>query len=360
MKRILGVISVVAIFIASCGKETKTMAEGFEALKTQADSVSYYIGNDVGQNFKMNNIHRVIVPSAFNKGLKDGFNDAELLVEKSVGNDIIMGAISEIRGDTSSFTFQGSSIEGFTALSTRNDSISYFLGSDIAAGMKGNRFNHHFSEACFFKGLEDGFTDATPLLTKEQGQAVGMAIIEKERENIMADEKAKYDEQIAKDEEYLKNKSAEEGVVTLPSGLRYKVIEEGTGKKPALTDAVSTNYIGYFTDGTVFQDSKEVNQDKPVKFMVNGVIPGWTEALQLMPQGSKWELYIPYNLAYGESGNQGIPPYSALRFEIELLEVLSEEEKQEMIKEQEDRMRQMQMQQQMQQQIQQQMQQGGN
>jgi FKBP-type peptidyl-prolyl cis-trans isomerase len=119
---------------------------------------------------------------------------------------------------------------------------------------------------------------------------------------------------------FLKANEAKEGVKVLPSGLQYKVIKEGTGKTPTATDMVNTNYRGRLLNGTEFDSSYKNN--KPAKLAVNRVIPGWTEALQLMKEGGKWELYIPANLAYKERGSRTIPPNSTLIFEIELLEVL--------------------------------------
>ncbi len=122
-------------------------------------------------------------------------------------------------------------------------------------------------------------------------------------------------------EKFLAENAKKEGVVTLPSGLQYKVITEGTGVKPTATQQVKCHYEGTLTNGAKFDSSYDRNE--PAVFPVNGVIQGWVEALQLMPAGSKWELYIPYNLAYGERGaGQSIPPYSALVFTVELLEVL--------------------------------------
>jgi FKBP-type peptidyl-prolyl cis-trans isomerase FklB len=109
-------------------------------------------------------------------------------------------------------------------------------------------------------------------------------------------------------------------VKVLPSGLQYKVIKEGTGQTPTADDKVRTHYSGKLINGTEFDSSYK--RSKPAEFAVRGVIPGWTEALQLMKEGGKWELYIPSNLAYGERGRPSIPPNSTLIFEIELLEVV--------------------------------------
>jgi len=122
-------------------------------------------------------------------------------------------------------------------------------------------------------------------------------------------------------EDFLAENGKKDGVKTLPSGLQYKVITEGTGKIPAATDKVSTHYRGTFLDGKEFDSSYKRNQ--PAEFGVTQVIAGWTEALQLMKEGSKWELYVPYSLAYGEEGRPPqIPPYSMLVFQVELLKIV--------------------------------------
>ena len=122
-------------------------------------------------------------------------------------------------------------------------------------------------------------------------------------------------------EEFLAENAGKPGVVTLKSGLQYKVLKAGSGRKPGRTDKVRCNYEGSFVNGMVFDSS--YNRGEPAVFGVNQVIAGWTEALQLMAEGSEWELYIPYQLAYGEAGAHGaIPPCAALIFKVELIAVL--------------------------------------
>lgn len=122
-------------------------------------------------------------------------------------------------------------------------------------------------------------------------------------------------------EEYLAANAKKEGVKVTPSGLQYKVVKEGTGRKPKASDKVKCHYCGTFVNGSKFDSSYDRNE--PAVFGLNQVIPGWTEGLQLMSEGAKYEFYIPYKLGYGEHGAPGaIPPYSALIFTVELLEVL--------------------------------------
>ena len=121
-------------------------------------------------------------------------------------------------------------------------------------------------------------------------------------------------------EKYLAENAKKEGVITTPSGLQYKVLTEGTGKSPKATDSVKCHYEGFLIDGTVFDSS--VQRGEPATFPLGGVIAGWTEGLQLMKEGGKTRFFIPYNLAYGEAGAAGaIPPYAALIFDVELIEV---------------------------------------
>ncbi|MDU1890567.1 MAG: FKBP-type peptidyl-prolyl cis-trans isomerase [Dysgonomonas sp.] len=132
--------------------------------------------------------------------------------------------------------------------------------------------------------------------------------------------KAQFAPQIEAAKKFLDENKAKEGVVALPSGLQYKVIKEGNGAKPTASDIVKVHYHGTLTDGTVFDSS--VERKNPATFNVSGVIKGWTEALQLMPVGSKWILYVPEDLAYGgDTRNPKIPPFSTLVFEVELLSI---------------------------------------
>lgn len=166
-----------------------------------------------------------------------------------------------------------------------------------------------------------GMTNAIkkqPLLipnSNEMVQARINALQEKDQEA----KKAASAEIIAKGDKFMAENATKEGVVTLPSGLQYKVITQGTGAIPTAGDRVKVNYHGTLIDGKVFDSS--VDRGEPITFGVTQVIPGWTEALQMMPVGSKWILYVPYNLAYGDRDGGPIPAYSNLIFEVELLDI---------------------------------------
>jgi FKBP-type peptidyl-prolyl cis-trans isomerase FklB len=141
-------------------------------------------------------------------------------------------------------------------------------------------------------------------------------------EIMQAKEAERAQKAAAEGDAFLASNAKKEGIVVTASGLQYEILQPGSGEKPGVESVVSTHYHGTLIDGTVFDSSVERGQ--PAQFPVNRVISGWTEALQMMPTGSKWRLYIPHNLAYGPQGSGGkIAPYSALIFEVELLEIVS-------------------------------------
>lgn len=184
---------------------------------------------------------------------------------------------------------------------------------NIGANLKGEgATNVDFEQ--IFKGLKDVMTGIpTEISAEEAGNLLQKYFAELEENKMKAN--------IEEGKAFLAANSARPEVTTLPSGLQYEVIVEGKGDKPKATDTVRCHYHGTLVDGTVFDSS--VRRGEPADFPVNGVIAGWVEALQLMPVGSKWKLYIPYNLGYGARGaGQSIPPYATLIFEVELLEIL--------------------------------------
>jgi FKBP-type peptidyl-prolyl cis-trans isomerase FklB len=196
-------------------------------------------------------------------------------------------------------------------LKTQKDSVSYAIGHDIAKNLKKQSFD--IDPDVLAKGLKDILNDVKPALDDSQSQAA-----------IMSYQKHMMDVQAEKNktagDAFLAENKKKDGVITLPSGLQYKVEKMGTGKKPKAEETVAVHYIGKLVDGTEFDNSYKRGQ--PASFQVNGVVRGWTEALQLMPVGSKWTLFIPPDLAYGERGaGQVIPPNATLIFEVELLSV---------------------------------------
>jgi FKBP-type peptidyl-prolyl cis-trans isomerase FklB len=207
-------------------------------------------------------------------------------------------------------------------LTTDKDKLSYALGANVGKGLaqKMKADSLDINNAIFLRALRDALTGVKPALTEDEEKAQ----LEKLDADLRSKQEAKMaaigDINKAKGDAFLATNKAKDGVVTLPSGLQYKIISPGTGAKPVATDTVSANYRGTLIDGTEFDASAK--HGGPQSFPVNQVIPGWTEALQLMPVGSKWQLYIPSDLAYGSRGAGGvIGPNSALIFDIELVSI---------------------------------------
>jgi FKBP-type peptidyl-prolyl cis-trans isomerase FklB len=198
-------------------------------------------------------------------------------------------------------------------LKTSMDSVSYTIGISI-----GNSLGAQGMTDLNFEAFEAG---VRAMLSKDTTAMTPMAANEYLNKYFMAMQNKKNEEQMKKGQDWLAANKSKEGVVTTASGLQYKVVKQGTGRKPGPTDTVKVHYHGTLTSGKVFDSS--VQRGEPIEFPVNGVIAGWTEALQLMNEGSKYILYIPSELAYGPRGaGQDIGPNEVLVFEVELLQVL--------------------------------------
>ena len=192
------------------------------------------------------------------------------------------------------------------------EKLSYSLGVNIGRSLQ-NQGLEELNPQALAKALGDVFSGADLVIS----EADGGAILNDHFGKLAA---KKHEGAITAGREYLAANGKRDGVVTLDSGLQYEVITEGSGAKPTLTSTVTTHYHGTTIDGAVFDSS--VDRGQPASFPVNGVIAGWTEALQLMPVGSKWRLFVPSDLAYGERGAGGqIGPHTTLIFEVELLEI---------------------------------------
>lgn len=210
-----------------------------------------------------------------------------------------------------------------TALKTDREKASYAIGANIGKSMKKEGVD--LDPAIIARGIKDGFSGAKPLLTDEQAQAALVAFsgtMKKKQEAALAAVAAvnQKDGQV-----FLAANKAKPGVVALPSGLQYKVISAGTGPKPTAEDTVLCNYRGTLINGTEFDNSAK--HGGPTEIPVGGVIKGWTEALQLMPAGSKWQLYVPAELAYGpRQAGPDIGPNSTLIFEVEVVSIQPKKE----------------------------------
>jgi len=202
-------------------------------------------------------------------------------------------------------------------LKTPKDKLSYAIGMDMGNGLKKNAID--VDADIVVRGIKDVLNGSKPLMTNEEVRAVLMAA----QKDLQAKQQERMKTQGEKNkndgEAFLAKNKKKKGVQILPSGLQYKVITEGKGETPKATDTVTVNYQGTLIDGTEFDSSYK--RGEPATFPVTGVIKGWTEALQLMKEGSKWQLVIPADLAYGERGGGPIGPNSVLIFEVELISI---------------------------------------
>lgn len=319
--RLIGLFLAIAL-LAGCqqgGKDegqTESLSAKSESIKedveltTDKDKASYYIGTDIGNSFG---------------GPGPEFNGDELAqgIFSSIEGETPKMSEDEITSAMTSFQMEmqkqrGTSPDSLDLSNVDMDKISYAIGIDIGNNLKSQGFE--LNNRALIRGLSDKMDNAELLLSDAEMQTAMTAYqteMNTQRESKMQETGLKNK---TEGEQFLAQNKTKEGVVELPSGLQYKIIKEGTGKSPSADDTVVTHYKGTLIDGTTFDSSYD--RGEPVEFPVNGVIPGWTEALQLMKEGGKWELYIPGNLAYGERGAGGkIGPNATLIFTVELIEV---------------------------------------
>ena len=287
---ILSLLVFIGIALSSCNAQVPK-AE----LKNDVDSVSYAQGvliaaQQIDQIFNYFGFDEAN-KADFLKGFQEGFSvdpkdkkTNAIMVGRMVGHDLASRAIPSINEQL------------FGKDSTQTMSKKNFLAG--------------------FAGVVSK-PDSLLAISRSEAQIYAMMTTEKIRKASMEKQYATAKQENA---DFLQNNKSAEGVVTLPSGLQYRVITEGTGTKPLATDVVNVDYAGSLIDGTVFDSS--IEKGKPAEFPVSAVIPGWVEGLQLMSVGSKYIFYIPYELAYGESGNQVIPPFSTLVFEVTLHDIV--------------------------------------
>jgi FKBP-type peptidyl-prolyl cis-trans isomerase len=216
-------------------------------------------------------------------------------------------------------------------LKTDDDNVSYSLGFSMGSNFKKEELKVNLE--IFQKGMKDGFTGSGQILNEEEVSKTMMGLQQNMRAKKQAEYKERMEEKkkqgeanIEKGKKFLEENKAKEGVVTLKSGLQYKILKKGTGASPKATDTVKCQYRGTTIDGKEFDSSYE--RDEPAKFALNRVIKGWTEGLQLMKEGGKWQFFVPAALGYGERGaGQNIGPNEVLIFEIELIGIEKPEAK---------------------------------
>lgn len=200
------------------------------------------------------------------------------------------------------------------------DKVSYALGLGI-----GRQLSDMGAESLniddFAQAIKDVIAGKQPQIGENEAQRIVQEFFANQEKQQRAKAAEKFKTNKENGEKYLKENAMKEGIHVLPSGLQYMVLREGNGKKPVATDKVKCHYEGMLVDGTLFDSS--IQRGEPATFPLNGVIAGWTEGLQLMQEGAKYRFFIPFHLGYGEHGaGQSIPPYSALIFDVELIEVV--------------------------------------
>ena len=200
------------------------------------------------------------------------------------------------------------------------DKVSYALGMGI-----GRQLSDMGAESLniddFAQAIKDVLAGGKTQLDGHEAQVIVQEFFQKQEEKQRASAAERHKALKAQGEQYLAENGKKDGVVTLPSGLQYQVLQEGNGRKPKATDQVKCHYEGMLVDGTLFDSS--IQRGEPATFPLNGVIAGWTEGLQLMQEGAKYRFFIPYHLGYGERGaGASIPPFAALVFDVELIEVI--------------------------------------
>jgi FKBP-type peptidyl-prolyl cis-trans isomerase FklB len=206
-------------------------------------------------------------------------------------------------------------------LKTPKDKLSYALGADMGNNIR--KFELEVDVDLYLQGMKDTLSGGKALLTEQEIRTVIMSMQKDLQAKQQEKMKAQGEKNKKEGEAFLAENKKKKGVKTLPSGLQYKVLTAGKGKSPVDTDSVTVHYSGTLIDGTEFDSS--IKRGAPATFPVKGVIKGWTEALLLMKEGAKWQLFIPANLAYGESPRPTIPANSVLLFEVELIKIEAKE-----------------------------------
>lgn len=319
-------VALAAAF-TSCNNTPTTKV----ALVTEMDSVSYSFGASVGENLggalqQMGLVSdTVMIAAQYGSKIDQEQDEAKKTVLKKEMRHKIDSTHKANEYALAQF------LVGFEkAIGSRESEASYNFGYSVGSqvAMQGGMmtkqlFGEDSKEEINKKAVTAAVTASMlkKSLVMPNASTYLMMKSQELQQKEMRKREAAGDANLKAGQDFLAANKDKEGVVTLPSGLQYKVLVEGTGKKPAATDRVRCHYHGTLIDGTVFDSS--VNRGEPADFGVNQVIPGWVEALQLMPVGSKWELYIPAELGYGEYGSgEKIGPNAALVFQVELLEIL--------------------------------------
>lgn len=324
---IAGAACAVAVLFSSCESAPSTKVE----LKNEVDSISYSFGASMGENIEETLKQIGVVSDTLmismqysSKIANEQDADKKKSLEKELRHKIDS---TKKANDYNTLNFLQGFKEALNASESKNSyNVGVSFGSQVAQQVVPNIKAQFIEEGSNLEVNKKAIIAALSasiqkqnLLFPHASSYIMMKSQEKQQEE-MNRRKLDGDKNKAEGEKFLEENKTKEGVVALESGVQYKILKEGNGAKPKASDTVVCHYEGSLLDGTVFDSSLE--RGEPASFPLQGVIAGWTEVLQLMPVGSKWEVYIPYDKAYGPNGSgQAIPPFAALKFQIELLEI---------------------------------------
>lgn len=300
-KKLLVCSAVLAVVFSACqsGGGSKAVS-----LSSTEDSLAYSLGVDYSRNLEQAGITGLNT-DAFNRAIGDVLDGKDLEVDETAASQKVRDFVSKMRNPEAT--------DADKKISDEN--IAYAFGIDYAKNLQSSGLED-FNAAAFSSAINTSLTggeDAKPLIMAEDATKILTTFFQAAQEKKAAENKVK-------GETFLTENKARPEVKTTESGLQYEVLTEGTGAVPTSEDKVKVHYHGTLINGTVFDSS--VERGEPASFPVTGVIKGWVEALQLMPTGSKWKLFIPADLAYGDRGAGGdIGPGETLIFEVELLEI---------------------------------------
>lgn len=283
-------VSILMVAVAAASLVSCTAQSPKPTLKTDIDSLSYATGLAQTEGLKMYLVHQAGIDTTYMREFIQGFNEGAKMTDAKDA--------AYLEGQKIGLMVAKNWVEGMNQQIFNGDSTKTINKNDMLAG--------------FIAGVRNDTTK----MTMQFAQMYRQTATEKIQENALVE---KYGENKEAGEKFLAENKTKEGVQTTESGLQYKVITEGKGEIPANDSRVKVNYKGTLIDGTEFDSSYKNNE--PSTFRANQVIKGWTEALTMMPVGSKWELYIPQDLAYGSKDQGQIKPFSTLIFEVELVDI---------------------------------------
>lgn len=300
-------------------------------ITTKTDSLSYALGQNITNGLKQHlyttGVLKDTIPSAVIENYDQQMADADEAGKAKLEKEYKVKLAEVKKENLASFKLFEQGL--LDAMNSGTENLSYNTGVGI-----GNQFasiatsfekemldNNELNKKVYIHSILASLREESPVIENSQDylQSVAMEMQQAAQIREAEELKAKHGARISEGVKFLAENKEKEGVVVLPSGLQYKIEVDGTGKKPSLEDQVTVHYEGRLLDGSVFDSSYK--RGEPATFGVTQVIKGWTEVLQLMPEGSKWTVYIPQDLAYGDRDSGPIPPFSTLVFDIELVKI---------------------------------------